>query len=157
MVEADRERFARLMATLAEVYGEASVLKVQAYWMALLRFNWADVEFAALRCLETRRSTDGYPASWPTPADLIGLMWNDQDAVPDVGSGSGRKALPPMRPDPEMQARIANLARQMVENFSMEGAVHPLPKGKSVEQQKAELEEWEKARALEAEKEPPYR
>ena len=156
MVEADRERFARLMATLAEVYGEASVLKVQAYWMALLRFNWADVEFAAMRCLETRRSTDGYPASWPTPADLIALMWNDQDGTPDVCFESNRKALPQMRQDPEMQARIAKLARETAEKFSMEEAIPTTPKGKPVEQQKAELEEWEKARALEAEKDRPY-
>lgn len=100
MIEADRERFARLMATLAEVYGEASVLKQQAYWMALFRFEWADVEFAAMRCLETRTSSGGFPASWPTPADLRLLMWNDLDATPDAPKVSGRKALPEPRADP---------------------------------------------------------
>lgn len=102
MIEADRQRFSRLMATLAEVYGEASVLKVQAYWMALLKYAWADVEFAALRCLETRTSSGGFPASWPTPADLIGLMWNDLDTVPDAPAPSGRRALPEPRADLEV-------------------------------------------------------
>ena len=82
------------MATLAEVYGEASVLKQQAYWMALLRYEWEDVEFAAMRCLETRTSSGGFPASWPTPADLRVLMWNDLDSTQDAPKVSGRKALP---------------------------------------------------------------
>jgi len=55
-----------------------------------------------------------------------------------------------------MQARIAKLARETAEKFSMEEAIPTTPKGKPVEQQKAELEEWEKARALEAEKDRPY-
>jgi len=90
------------MATLAEVYGEASVLKVQAYWMALLRHDWSDIEFAAMRCLETRQSSGGFPASWPTPADLIALMWNDLDATADTPVEPGRKALPEPRADPEV-------------------------------------------------------
>jgi hypothetical protein len=90
------------MAMLAEVFGPASTLKIQAYWMALLHYHWADVEFAAMRCVETRRSSGGYPAPWPSPADLIGLMWNDQEATPDTQPVPVRKALPEPRCTPEV-------------------------------------------------------
>ena len=98
----DWDRFGELMVMLAEVFGPASTLKIQAYWMALYQYNWADVEFAAMRCLESRRSSGGYPGSWPTPADLVALMWNDLDNVPDAPVETGRKSLPEPRADPEV-------------------------------------------------------
>lgn len=101
MIEADRENFTKLMAILAEVYGECSVLKIQAYWMALKELPYPDVQAAAFRCLRTRQSKDGFPAPWPTPADLIALMWNSQDSVPDESARPGRLALPKPRADSE--------------------------------------------------------
>ena len=98
----DWDRFGELMVRLAELFGPSSTLKIQAYWMALYQYNWSDVEFAAMRCLQTRQSSGGFPASWPTPADLIALMWNDLDAVPDAPVVTGRKALPEPRADPEV-------------------------------------------------------
>ena len=85
MVESDRRHFAGLMDTLAELYGPCSVLKQQAYWLALLEYDFRDVEAAAIRCMQTRQSRDGYPAPWPTPGDLIALMYRnlDRDGVAD--------------------------------------------------------------------------
>ena len=82
----DWDRFGALMTMLGEVYGAPSTLKLKAYWMALNQYEWADVEFAVLRCLRTRQSSGGYPGSWPTPGDLIALMWNDLDTASDVVS-----------------------------------------------------------------------
>ena len=118
MVAADRERFAKLMVMLGEVYGECSLLKQQAYWMALNQYEWADVEFAVLRCLRTRQSSGGYPGSWPTPGDLIALMWNDLDTASDVVSTTGHKALPEPLPDPDIARKYLAEIDEMLRKLS---------------------------------------
>lgn len=127
MVTTDRERFDRLMTTLAEVYGEASVLKRQAYWMALLEHPFEDVEAAAIRCLQTRKTRENFPASWPTPGDLVALMYRNLDEVPDPPARRNRKALPEAPPDPEVRERIRRLIREMIEKLSIRPSGKPRP------------------------------
>mgnify|MGYP001597422062 FL=1 len=114
----DWNRFGALMELLGEVFGPASTLKIQAYWMALYQYEWTDVEFAAMRCLETRRSSGGYPGSWPTPADFTALMWNDLDAIPDATGLSGRRALPEPRADPEIVRANLDAVRTLLSHTS---------------------------------------
>lgn len=97
MDDRDRDQFSSLMAFMAEVYGPLSALKIQAYWMALMEFPWRDVQAAAARCLKTRRTSGGFPPSWPTPGDLIALMWmGDESLAPR----QPRRALPEPPRDP---------------------------------------------------------
>ena len=110
----DWDRFGKLMVLLGEVFGPPSTLKIQAYWMALYQYVWADIEFAAMRCLETRRSSGGYPGSWPTPADLTALMWNDIENVPDATMTAGRKALPELRADPDTVRRNLDAVKELL-------------------------------------------
>ena len=121
MDDRDRDQFSALMAFMAEVYGPLSALKIQAYWMALMEFPWRDVQAAAVRCMKTRRTTGGFPASWPTPADLIALMWmGDESPAPRPA----RRALPEPPRDPavakaylakveELLSRLTNRVRGM--------------------------------------------
>ena len=110
----DWDRFGKLMVLLGEVFGPPSTLKIQAYWMGLYQYVWADIELAAMRCLETRRSSGGYPGSWPTPADLTALMWNDIENVPDATMPAGRKALPELRADPDTVRRNLDAAKELL-------------------------------------------
>jgi len=117
MVEHDRARFSQGMTMLSEIFGAVSALKLQAYWMALLEYDIQDVEASAIRCLKTRKSSDGYPAHWPTPADLIALMYRGQESVPDPPPRPVRGVLPEPTPDPEAEARIRKLLRETVANL----------------------------------------
>ena len=117
MVESDRERFDHLMTTLSEVYGECSILKRQAYWFGLREQSFADVEAASIRCLQTRKTRENYPASWPTPADLVSLMYTNQEGVSDPPARMDRKALTAAPPDPEARAEIRALIRQVIEGL----------------------------------------
>ena len=117
MVESDRERFDHLMTTLSEVYGECSILKRQAYWFGLREQSFADVEAAAIRCLQTRKTRENYPATWPTPADLIALMYRGLEDTPDPPDRTDRKALTAAPPDPEARAKIRALIRQVIEGL----------------------------------------
>jgi hypothetical protein len=105
------------MTTLSEVYGECSILKRQAYWFGLREQSFAHVEAAAIRCLQTRKTRDGYPASWPTPADLVSLMYTNQEGVSDPPARMDRKALTAAPPDPEARAKIRALIRQVIEGL----------------------------------------
>lgn len=120
MVEHDRARFSQCMTLLSEIFGAVSALKLQAYWMALLEYDIRDVEAAAIRCLKTRKSSDGYPAPWPTPADLIALMYrglNDDSVADPPLPTPQRVALPGPTPDPEAEARIRTLLRETVQGL----------------------------------------
>lgn len=117
MREADREQFARLMAMLAEVYGSMTALKLSAYWVGLLSHDIRDIEAAVRRCLETRRSRDGYPAHWPTPGDLIALMYRELEGVPDPPARSKRKALPEAPQDPGVRDRIRAMIRGVIDSL----------------------------------------
>ena len=97
MDDRDRDQFSALMAFMAEVYGSLSALKIQAYWIALMEFPWRDVQAAAVRCMKTRRTTGGFPASWPTPGDLIALMWMGEESQ---APRQVRRALPEPPRDP---------------------------------------------------------
>lgn len=116
MTEADRSRYEHCMAILGEVYGALSALRLQAYWIGLGACEILDIEAAVLRCIRTRRSHDGYPAPWPTPGDLIALMYHDDPQVPDVGR-TQRLCLPEAPPDPATAGRIRTMIRGVIESL----------------------------------------
>lgn len=117
MIEQDRGKFSELMAILAEVFGAITALRIQAYWMALMEYDIGTVEAATMRCVRTRKSQGGYPATWPTPADLIALMYTNQEGVSDPPARMDRKALTAAPPDPEARAEIRALIRQVIEGL----------------------------------------
>lgn len=115
MNDEDRDRFSALMALMAEVYGPLSALKIQAYWMALSEFPWSDVEAAALRCIQTRRTSAGFPPSWPTPGDLIALMW-DQHGEPPRRAPQRALAEPPC--DPAVARGYLSQIRELLDRLT---------------------------------------
>jgi hypothetical protein len=119
--EADRKPFSKLMATLAEVFGEISTLKIQAYWMALLPYPLAAIEEAAMVLVRSRQTsvTDAgqtFRAPWPTPGDVIAVMQGEAEVREQ--RRQHRKAFPLAPPDPAVQARVRQLIRDTVERLS---------------------------------------
>jgi hypothetical protein len=117
MIEQDRGKLSELMAMLAEVFGAITALRIQAYWMALMEYDIGTVEAAIMRCIRTRKSQDGYPASWPTPGDLIALMYRDLEDTPDPLPDQKRKALTAAPPDPEAREKVRALIRQVIDGL----------------------------------------
>jgi hypothetical protein len=117
VIEEDRGKFSELMAMLAEVFGAITALRIQAYWMALMEYDVGTVEAATMRCIRTRKSQGGYPATWPTPGDLIALMYRGLEDTPDPPARMDRKALTAAPPDPEARAKIRALIRQVIEGL----------------------------------------
>lgn len=123
MTPTDELRFGELLAILGEVYGPLSALKVQAYWIGLKDdLTISELETAVSRCLRTRKSSDGYPPNWPTPADLIALTYRNlnQDTVADPPlSTPKRLALPEGPPNVEGQSRVKVLIRETIAKLNV--------------------------------------
>ena len=117
MIEQDRGKFSELMAILAEVFGAITALRIQAYWMALMEYDVGTVEAATMRCVRTRKSQGGYPATWPTPADLIALMYRGLEDIPDPPAQQTHKALPLVVPNPEARSKIKAMIRAVIDRL----------------------------------------
>jgi hypothetical protein len=120
MIDSDRAPFAALMATLAEVFGESSTLKMQAYWMALAPYPFGAIERAAMAILRSRKTSvndlgQTFRSPWPTPGDFIAEM--DRQAEAGEEQRPVRKAIAAPQPHPENGEKIRAMLRATAEHM----------------------------------------